>query len=184
MTMDGKTEGKVILETPRLRLRELTREDYGNLCGILQDGEAMYAYEHAFSPEEVEEWLERQLERYARDGIGLWAVEDKATGEFLGQCGLSWQRVPWQEAPLMEVGYLFLRSRWHNGYATEAAAACRDYALDVLGQPVVCSIIRDTNAPSRRVAERGGMRPWRRFVKHYMGIDMPHDVYIIFREER
>ena len=174
--------GKRILETPRLILREMTWEDYGNLCGILQDGEAMYAYEHAFSDEEVRDWLRRQLERYDGTGVGLWAVEDKATGEFLGQCGLTWQPVPWQEQPLLEVGYLFLRSQWHKGYAAEAAMACRDYAFGVLGQPMVCSIIRDTNRPSQRVAERIGMKPWRRFVKHYMGIDMPHDVYVVEKE--
>ena len=50
----------------------------------------MYAYEHAFSDEEVEDWLERQLERYRRDGFGLWAVERRDTGEFLGQTGLTW----------------------------------------------------------------------------------------------
>ena len=93
------------------------------------------------------------------------------------------RRVGRQEQPLLEVGYLFLRSQWHKGYAAEAAMACRDYAFGVLGQPMVCSIIRDTNRPSQRVAERNGMRPWRRFVKHYMGIDMPHDVYVVEKEK-
>ena len=50
-----------VLETARLRLRRLRPDDFGNLCLILQDAEAMYAYEHAFSDREVREGLDRQL---------------------------------------------------------------------------------------------------------------------------
>ena len=79
----------MILETERLYLRELRREDRTALCGMLQDAEVMYAYEHAFSDEEVDQWLARQLERYERDGFGLWAVIEKKSGELIGQCGLT-----------------------------------------------------------------------------------------------
>ena len=54
----------MILETVRLSLREMTQEDYPALCRILQDPQVMYAYEHAFSDQEVQDWLDRQLERY------------------------------------------------------------------------------------------------------------------------
>ncbi len=64
----------MILETERLYLREMNQDDYGSLCRILQDEEAMYAYEGAFSDEEVQEWLDRQTARYQRWGFGLWAV--------------------------------------------------------------------------------------------------------------
>ena len=63
-----------ILETERLRLRELVPEDYGALCLMLRDAETMYAYEHAFSEAEAREWLQRQFDRYAEYGFGLWAV--------------------------------------------------------------------------------------------------------------
>ena len=66
-----------ILETERLRLRRMTQDDFPALCRILQDPDVMYAYEHAFSDEEVQEWLDRQLSRYAQYGFGLWAVELK-----------------------------------------------------------------------------------------------------------
>lgn len=67
---------KKILETPRLYLREMTQDDYVDLCEILQDEEAMYAYEHAFSNEESQEWLDKQICRYENDGFGLWEVID------------------------------------------------------------------------------------------------------------
>ena len=113
---------KYIIETPRLGLRRLTEADLDDLCLILQDAQAMYAYEHAFSGEEVREWLDKQLSRYEKYGFGLWAVELRENGEFVGQCGLTVQETP--EGERLEVGYLFRRDRWRRGYATEAAAAC------------------------------------------------------------
>lgn len=73
------------LETENLILRELTADDFNNLCKILQDAEVMYAYEHPFSYEEVEEWLKKQLDRYKQYGFGLWAVILKKSNEFIGQ---------------------------------------------------------------------------------------------------
>ena len=81
--------GKEILRTGRLLLRELEDGDFPALCRILQDGEVMYAYEHAFSDGEAWDWLRRQQERYRRDGFGLWAVVERSTGELVGQCGLT-----------------------------------------------------------------------------------------------
>ena len=54
----------MILETKRLYLRELNQGDLPSLCRILQDDEAMYAYEGAFTDSEVQEWLDRQIARY------------------------------------------------------------------------------------------------------------------------
>ena len=67
-----------ILETDRLVLREMTEGDFPALCRMLQDGEVMYAYEHAFSDQEAWDWLRLQQERYRTDGFGLWAVVEKA----------------------------------------------------------------------------------------------------------
>ena len=165
----------VLVETKRLLLRRLERADFGALCEILQDAEVMYAYEHAFSDEEVWEWLERQLARYDRYGFGLWAVILKETGKLIGQCGLTMQSCP--EKEVIEVGYFFQKAYWHRGYATEAAVACKEYAFDVLGAEEVYSIIRDNNFASQRVALRNGMELRGRFTKHYYGMDMPHLVY-------
>lgn len=74
----------MILETERLYLRKLTPADRAALCETLQDKEAMYAYEHAFSDEEADAWLARQIARYREDGFGLWAVIRKEDGAFLG----------------------------------------------------------------------------------------------------
>lgn len=167
----------MILETDRLYLREMNQSDYDALCKILQDEETMYAYEGAFSDEEAQEWLDRQLSRYQKWGFGLWAVILKENEEMIGQCGLTIQ--PWKGEEVLEIGYLFRRQYWHQGYATEAARACKHYAFEKLHREEVCSIIRDTNTASQNVALRNGMSVADHWIKHYRGVDMPHDLYVV-----
>ena len=169
------------LETARLTLREMTWADYPALCAILQDPEVMYAYNGAFDDAETQAWLDRQLARYEAYGhrFGLWAVLLKETGEMIGQCGLTLQ--PWKDREVLEIGYLFRKSHWHQGYATEAAIACREYAFSTLNAHEVCSIIRDTNIASQKVAQRNGMTPSNTWVKHYRGVDMPHTLFSVRR---
>ena len=169
----------MILETERLYLREMNQSDFDSLCKILQDEDIMYAYEGAFSNEEVQDWLDRQISRYQKWNFGLWAVILKETDEMIGQCGLTMQS--WKETEVLEIGYLFNRSYWHKGYATESAKACKEYAFEKLKADEVCSIIRDTNTASQNVAFRNGMAIVDTWTKHYRGVDMPHSRYVIQR---
>ncbi len=171
----------MILETERLYLRRLAQADYPALCKILRDPAVMYAYEHAFDDAETPEWLDRQLRRYACYGFGLWAVILKQSGELIGQCGLTMR--DYHGVQVIGIGSLFQRAYWHRGYATEAAAACRDDAFKRLWAAEVFSIIRDTNLASQRVAKRNAMTVRGRFIRHYDWMAMPHLVYSIKREE-
>ena len=74
----------MILQTKRLLLRQMEQSDFPALCAILQDAEVMYAYEHAFSDEEVRVWLEKQQQNYRVYGFGLWAVVEKESGQMVG----------------------------------------------------------------------------------------------------
>lgn len=168
---------KIILETKRLILREMTWEDYAPLAAILRDDETMYAYEGALNEIETRSWLEKNLARYRDDGMGLWAVILKDSGLMIGQAGLTWQEIEGRRVP--EVGYLFNRAYWGRGYATEAAVACRDYGFDRLGFDEIYSNIRDTNIASVNVAIRSGMLLRERFIKHYRGVEMPHYAFSV-----
>lgn len=169
----------MILETKRLYLREMNPSDFNSLCRILQDEKAMYAYEGAFSDQEVQEWLDRQIYRYQKWNFGLWAAVLKETDKMIGQCGLTMHQ--WKDQEVLEIGYLFERSHWHQGYATEVAKACKQYAFEKLNASEVCSIIRDSNTASQNVAMRNGMVMKDQWIKHYKGVDMPHYRYVVYR---
>lgn len=169
------------LETKRLLLRSLTQADEANLKRTLQDEKAMYAYEGAFTDEEVTAWLRRQLARYEKWGIGLYAIILKETGAFIGQCGLTYQ--PWRGGEVLEVGYLLERIYWHQGYAAEAARAFMDYAFHALGADEVSSLIHDTNEASMNVARRNGMSPVDEDVKVYKGVRMRHVRFSCIRSD-
>jgi RimJ/RimL family protein N-acetyltransferase len=131
--------------------------DLDFVAAMLADPEVMRYYPKCCSREEAAAWIERQADRYARRGHGLWLVLDKATGEPVGQVGLLVQQVRGVEE--MEVAYLIHQPFWHRGLATEAAGACRDHAFNVFSANRVISLIRPENVPSLAVARRLGMRP-------------------------
>lgn len=166
-----------IIETQRLGLREMDISDIDSLSLILQDERVMYAYNGAFNEEETNAWMQRQLHRYKDLGFGLWAVILKENGKMIGQCGITMQE--YKAAQVPEIGYLLAHKYWHNGYATEAATACREYGFNVLHFDALYSIIRDTNIASQNVALRNGMNLMDTIIKHYRGVDMPHMVFCI-----
>lgn len=93
----------------------------------------------------------------AAEGWGLWAVEQKASGHFLGFIGLARPAFDAPFTPCVEVGWR-LAARYHRqGYATEGARAAVAFAFDSLGLSEVVSFTATGNLPSRRVMERLGM---------------------------
>lgn len=81
------------LETERLFLREMTREDFDALYVVLGDSDVMQHYPYTFDEARVRGWIERNLERYRTLGFGLWAVCLRETGEMIGDCGLTIQKL-------------------------------------------------------------------------------------------
>lgn len=165
------------LETARLRLREWTRGDLKFLVELLGNEEVMRYYPQRYSRRDAEEWLQRQQQRYQRDGHGGWLVLLKETGEAVGQVGLVQQLV--EGEPFKEIGYLIHRDYWRRGYAYEAAEAVREYAFNELGQSSVIALIRPINTPSQGVARKLGMKP----VKLVLHGGLEHHVWQIDREK-
>ncbi|MBY7142784.1 GNAT family N-acetyltransferase [Virgibacillus sp. NKC19-3] len=134
----------------------MNKNDVHHLMEIFSDPEAMTYYPSTKDESETIKWIDWTLQNYVSYGSGLWIVEEKETGEFLGQCGIVLQKV--DGTVEMEIGYLFARRAWGKGYATEAAQACKKYGLEELGLKRIISLIDPENAPSIKVAERIGMK--------------------------
>lgn len=169
-------DAEFFLQTERLTIRSLHIQDTDTLHAFMGRKEVMYAWEHGFSQEEVREWIDRQIYRYHSDGIGYWGValkEDSKT--LIGQAGLMKTMMNGEE--VVEVGYIFDSTYWHNGYAAEAARHLIAYAFENLELPAVYCSIRPENKASIKVAERLGMKPYSSHNVIYRGKEMPHLIY-------
>ena len=168
--------GGTILETERLILRQISGHDSPALAAYLSDPETMLHYPKPFEPADVDRLIARVAQTYHDYGFGLYAVLLRQSGELIGDCGFIIQEVNGQMET--ELGYHFARQHWNQGFATEAAAACRDHAFGVLKLNRLISLIRPVNLQSRRVAEKVGLSIESEIVKW----NLPHYVYSISRQ--
>lgn len=166
-----------IITTSRLTLRRMDEDDVPSLMTIFSDPVAMQYYPRTRTESEAFDWVHWNQTLYQEWGHGLWIVERRHDGAFLGQCGVIPQTV--HEETELEIGYLFQRAQWGQGYATEAARAARDWAFQSRDITHLISIINPENTPSIRVAERNRMRFRERTVWH----DKIVAVYSIQRTE-
>ena len=149
------------IETERLVLREYTPDDFGALYEILSDPETMQHYPAPFDVEKTRNWISWNLDNYEKYGFGLWAVTLKETGEFIGDCGLTLQKIDGETLP--EIGYHIHKKYWRRGFAREAARAVRDWAFRNTEYDVLYSYMKYTNVGSYSTALANGMRK----VKEY-----------------
>ncbi len=164
--------------TDRLRLRSLTLDDKEPLLEFFNDPEATkFLSIQTDTSEFADAWLNRQIKRYASIDVGLCAVELRATNELVGQCGLMRQFV--DGIPKWEVGYHFIPRFWGNGYAAEAAIACRNACFENEMAETVISLIHPENEKSKAVAARNNMTFWKKTI--FKG--QPCLVYRIRRED-
>jgi RimJ/RimL family protein N-acetyltransferase len=151
-----------MLETPRLLVREMGMDDLAFLSTLLADPNVMQYWPHCLSRAETVAWITRQQERYVHDGHGYWLVIEKATGQPVGQAGVLTIAV--DGVAETGLGYMIHHPFWRRGFATEVAAASRDYAFAHLEKVRVIAPVRPENAPSSRVAQKLGMREEKRTV--------------------
>lgn len=142
-----------ILSTERLLLREIVPDDLPALARIYADPDCMRYYPAPKSAAETAAWFETLAFRsYAEHGFGLWAMVERRSNAVIGDCGITLQETPAGMEP--EIGYHVWRDHWGQGFASEAALACRDHALGTMGFKRVVSITSPENIPSQAVARR------------------------------
>jgi ribosomal-protein-alanine N-acetyltransferase len=105
-----------------------------------------------------DELVERIEGGFEASGFGLWALEVRGTGEFIGFTGLAVPEFEADFTPAVEVGWRLARSAWGSGYATEAARAALQFAFEEAGLSEIVSLTTPANRRSRAVMERIGMK--------------------------
>ncbi len=145
------------LQTPRLLLRQWREDDLVPFAALNRDPEVMRFFEEPLSRERSDAWARAIAAAIDDQGWGLWALERRDTGEFIGFTGLQVPRHPLPCLPCVEVGWRLARSAWGHGFATEAGRASLAHAFGPLALDEVVSLTAVPNTPSRRVMERLGM---------------------------
>ena len=164
------------LETERLLLRIPDERDLDGYLAVYGDPEVMrFLKTGMMTRADAVAGVERMRRHWERHGVGLFSVVRKEDERLLGRVGfLLWESVRWVNAIRediegdleLEVGWTLGSEYWSQGYATEAALACRDLALGELGWTRLVSLIAHDNAASIRVAEKIGETYERDVVVH------------------
>ncbi len=164
----------MILETPRLTMREAGIEDAPfvlellNAPGFLQG----IGDRGVRNLDQARNYIEtRMVGSYRDHGFGMWVATVKGADQPAGLCGLVRREV----LPHVDLGYAFLERYWGHGYAQEAAMAVLDHARGLLGLATVAAIVNPDNWASRRVLEKIGFT----FidVRHLDGWEQPSAYY-------
>jgi [ribosomal protein S5]-alanine N-acetyltransferase len=173
-----------VLETERLVLRPPVPEDADALAPMYADPEVMryLGNGRTLNREETDRSVQRMIAGWAADGFGLFTTVRKEDETIIGRVGIIvWDPTTWEPVLAssvgpkeLEVGYTIGKPFWGQGYATEAAGAARDFALERLGARRLIALIIQGNDASERVAlklgfeyERG-IRFGRREAKVYV----------------
>jgi RimJ/RimL family protein N-acetyltransferase len=145
------------IETARLRLRTWREDDLAPYARICAEPEVMRYLSGPMTREQSEQQVSEFVRHWEERGFGLWAVEEKSSGAFIGFIGLLYHE-DWSEGEhRTEVGWRLDRPFWGRGLATEGARASLHYGFEELGLDRIISIAVLENLASRRVMEKLGM---------------------------
>jgi RimJ/RimL family protein N-acetyltransferase len=144
------------INTERLIMRGWRESDLAPWAAMNADPEVRQYLGPPLTFEQASAWVltfQDDLDRY---GFGFWAVEVRASGEFIGFTGLGTVE---EEMPFtgIEIAWRLARPAWGHGYATEAALAALEYGFDILGLPEIVAVTMALNSRSQALMRRVGM---------------------------
>lgn len=172
----------IYTETERLILRSWKQEDLPLFVAMNRDERVMRHFPGTLSESETVAFYSRIVDEFGRNGWGLYAVEIKSTGEFIGYVGLHEIGFESDFTPGVEIGWRLAAAHHGRGYATEAAAAVLALAAN-LGLERLYSFTAKTNAPSERVMQKIGMTKIGEFAHPALPADSPLSPHVLYRIE-
>lgn len=174
----------VYIETERLILRDWKEEDFSIFAELNQDKRVMEYFLKPLTVQESRAFYERIRKEIEECGYGLFAVEVKATGEFIGYVGLHHADFDTEFCPCVEIGWRLCANAWGNGYATEAAEACLQHAFHSWHLQEIYSFTSLLNRHSERVMQKIGMYKVGEFDHPFVTAGHPLLRHVLYRIER
>jgi len=146
------------IETPRLLIRRWREEDRAPFAALNADPAVMRHFPETLDRAGSDAMIDRMEAHAEKRGLSFWAVEERASGDFVGAIGLLVPGFQAHFTPCVEIGWRLAARHWGKGYASEGAAACLDYGFGTLGLEEIVSFTVPANEPSWKVMRRIGMR--------------------------
>jgi RimJ/RimL family protein N-acetyltransferase len=172
--------------TDRLLLRRWQESDREPFARLNADPEVMRFFRGTLTRAESDAMVDRIEARFDERRYGLWAVERRDDGVFLGFTGLAYQQFEAPFTPCVEVGWRFDKFAWGHGYATEAAREALRFGFENAALDEIVSFAAVTHAASRRVMERIGMHrdPADDFDYPNLPVGHPSRRHVLYRLSR
>lgn len=147
-----------ILETDRLRLREMSHNDARHLYELNLDPDVLrFTGDIPFANVQEAETFIGDYDQYKKHGFGRWVVSDKNSGDFLGWCGLKFTPSKNEH----DLGFRFFKRHWNKGYATESGNVCLNAGFEKFGLEMIVGRAMIENHASIRVLNKTGMKYWK-----------------------
>ncbi|MET3108425.1 RimJ/RimL family protein N-acetyltransferase [Oxalobacteraceae bacterium GrIS 2.11] len=158
-----------ILTTPRLRLEPFKNSHLEELYYLNSDISVMqYITGRTVSLEETLEHMDLVKKNWTQLGFSSWSFIDRETGEFVGTGGI--QHIEFNPDNPLEIGWRLKPSKWHRGYATEAAKTMMEFIFEKINIDALYAVCHQDNKSSVGVMQRLGMRY--EGIEHWYGLDV------------
>ncbi len=176
------TSMKIHIETKRLLLRDLSKEDTHGIFTLDSDPEVhIYLGNNPIKTlEDAEKNIQHIQKQYHDNGIGRWAVIEKESENFIGWSGFKYiKSIINNKTDYYDLGYRFIKQYWGKGYATETAIASLQYGFNHLNLKEICAMADVKNLASNHILQKIGMKKLNRFSYQ----NVLHNFYLLTQED-
>lgn len=155
MQNSAESKKKIVLQSKRLKLKQISSVEISNINMLFSESPSLLLFSEEQKREKAVEWVSRMKKSFKDDGLGFFSCYLKNDNTFIGHCGILKRK--FFDEDIFELGYAILRRFWNNGYATEAAGLCINFAFESLELKSLSAFIEPGNTASILVAQKSGM---------------------------
>lgn len=177
-------EKQYIFSSERLGFRNWNSSDIDEMYKINSDEKVMEFFPSSLTKNQTEDFIERMKKQFQDKGFCYFAVDKLKNNKFIGFIGLSEQTYQAEFTPCVDIGWRIKSSEWNNGFATEGAKKCIEYAFDKLNLETVYSIAPKINTKSEHIMTKIGMEKQYEFEHSLLKNDERLKTCVLYKKEK
>ena len=176
-------EIKYIFTSERLGFRKWKLTDIDDMHQINSDEKVMEFFPAFPTKEQTADFVKRMISQFENKGYCYFAVDKLDDSRFIGFIGLSDQTYNADFTPCVDIGWRIKSSEWNNGYATEGALKCLDYALNELKLEKIYSVAPKVNIKSEYIMTKIGLKKQYEFEHPLLANDERLRTCVLYKKE-